>query len=92
MTWLERLVITYEVHHMDKLIAALINWISLGPLKGHRTIVLSFFQFVLAGLYGSHHLAWLTAEQYASVSAALAAAIGLAAANHVLEPPTSPTH
>ena len=79
MNWL----VKWEVNkQMDKLVQAILNWITLGPLKGHRTVALSFLQFVLAGMYGTGHLKMFTPEQYASVSAGLAAAIGLAAADH----------
>ena len=41
---------------MVDIVRYLLNWLTLGPMKGHRTQVIALVLFILAGLKGTGHL------------------------------------
>lgn len=41
---------------MMDIVKYLLNWLSLGPLKGYRTKIIGLVLFILAGLKGTGHL------------------------------------
>ena len=41
---------------MLDIVKQILNWLTLGPLKGHRTKIIGLVLFVLAGLKATGHL------------------------------------
>lgn len=66
---------------MDKLVGYILNWLSLGPLKGHRTTVIAIALFALAGARAAGWL-HLDDKTYSDLVTAISGAGLLTAAAH----------
>lgn len=70
---------------MLDLVKTVLNWVTLGPFKGHRTKILSTALFVLGGLKLSGKLP-LDDQTYVALTTILTGAIAQTAAAHTPTP------